>query len=193
MFTGIVERGTVKHVESGKQFRIGVDTGRLASRTKPGDSISINGACLTVERLEGSVAIFSVIQESVKRSSLGLLKAGDMVNVEASLTLSDLLSGHIVQGHVDGTGKVASVKPRGNSIVLEIACGQELTEGMIEKGSVALDGVSLTIAGVRPGMFSVHLIPATASGTTLGSKKQGDIVNVELDIIGKYVRKFVKA
>jgi len=190
MFTGIVSPGRVVKVSRGKaSAKIRVDIGSLAKEAKAGDSIAVNGVCLTVEKVDGNVAEFSVIGETLRRSNLGMLKEGDVVDIEASMKAGDKLGGHIVQGHIDGTGRIAKRTGRRGETELEVECRKELTDMMVEKGSVAVDGMSLTIGKVADGRFSVYLIPHTLANTALGIKEEGDIVNIETDIMGKYVKR----
>ena len=193
MFTGIVEKlGTVistSHLK-GKTYSMRIDLGRMNKSARIGDSIAINGVCLTVTGKRGTVASFDVISETLKRTDLGTLVPGSRVNIERSMTLKDRISGHFVSGHIDGTGKISSVTAqKDGSIKMVITVARKLTSMMVEKGSVALDGISLTLVDVSDHQISVCLIPHTLKITTLGFKKESDLVNIEADFVGKYVLK----
>jgi riboflavin synthase len=177
MFTGIVERiGRV--LRPGR--RLVVQTG--FRDLVPGESVAVNGVCLTVARLQDDQAGFDLVPETLARTNLGRLRRGSAVNLERALRLGERLSGHIVQGHVDGTGRVLEVRP-----LLKI--GTPLAPELVSKGSIAVDGVSLTVVDVEPDAFTVALIPTTRRRTTLGRLKKGDLVNLELDILAKLVRR----
>jgi riboflavin synthase len=187
MFTGLIaETGTIE--KSGT--RIGVRT-PLAAKLDKGDSIAVNGVCLTaVEPGDGRFRA-DVMAETLRRSSLAPLAAGDQVNVELPLRAGDRLGGHMVQGHVDGTGTVESVADEGFARVVRIACDPELLRYVVEKGSIAVDGVSLTVASVDQRGFTVSLIPETLARTTFGRAEPGRVVNLEVDVLAKYVEKLV--
>jgi riboflavin synthase len=192
MFTGLVEeQGIVASVEqTGEGVRLEVETG-LAGRLAPGDSIAVNGVCLTaVDPSEGSFAA-DVMNETLSRTTLGPLAAGDTVNLELALRAGDPLGGHIVQGHVDGTATVESVFDDGFSTMVQIAAPEEILRYVARKGSVAIDGVSLTVAELGDGWFSVALIPETQERTTLGGLREGQSVNIEVDVLAKYVERLV--
>lgn len=195
MFSGIVEElaavKDIKQNSGGK--RLFVEVGKEVARdSKIGDSISINGACLTVTELNGSIAAFDLMPETLERTSLGLLKKGDEVNIERSLKMSDRNHGHFVMGHVDGTGKILEKENLRKFAKVWISCGKNLMKYIAEKGSVAIDGISLTVVDVEKGKFSVALIPHTLDITTLGFKKKGGIVNIEIDMLARYVRNILK-
>jgi riboflavin synthase len=188
MFTGLVaDKGTVRSVQDG---RIEIDTA-LAANLLAGDSIAVNGVCLTA--LEPHVDRFAadVMPETLRRSSLGPLEEGDEVNLELPLRAGDRLGGHVVQGHVDATGTVEEVRTEGNARVVRIAAPAELLRYVVEKGSIAVDGVSLTISAVDDAAFEVSLIPETLERTTLGQAQPGRTVNLEVDVLAKYVEKLV--
>lgn len=166
-----------------------VDLRSLADDCRLGDSIAINGACLTVTRLEGAVATFGLSPETLARSTLAMLKPSSLVNVERAMLATDRFGGHMVQGHVDGVGTIRAVKKLGEFADIEFGASAEMLGQMVPKGSVAVDGVSLTIAGLGDSGFRVAAIPETLSRTTLGSARIGDKVNVEIDIIVKVVRR----
>jgi riboflavin synthase len=189
MFTGLIE--TVQPVKStsvspvGRRLKIALET--LAEEAQRGDSICVNGVCLTINELKGTVASFDVTAETLHSSTMGTLRQGEMVNLERALAIGDRFGGHIVQGHVDGVGTIDQIVPGGRQYVIWITALPNLIKLMIEKGSVAVDGVSLTIVKVEPERFSVSLIPTTLEETNLGLKKKGDQVNIEADLIGKWI------
>jgi riboflavin synthase len=191
MFTGIVE-GTAE-VKSISKSRKGADTamtlqlGRLARGLKVGDSVCVNGTCLTVTRLSKGEADFEMVAETIRRTSLGQVCSGDKVNIERSLKVGDRLEGHFVLGHVDGTGTVEDIVKLPSETKLWIKLDKDLSKSIVEKGSIAIDGVSLTLVDVKGDKISVSLIPHTLDMTTLGLRSKGDKVNIEIDIIGKYV------
>jgi len=170
-----------------------VDLGPLAEGCRLGDSIAISGVCLTVVRLDGTLAAFGLSQETVAKSTLGALRAPTKVNVERAMKATDRFGGHIVQGHVDGIGSVQAVKRLGEFADIEFAAGPELLEQMVPKGSVAVDGVSLTVAELSPQSFRVAAIPETLARTTLGNARTGTRVNIEIDILVKIVRRQLEA
>ena len=194
MFSGIVEK-TVPVVSIRKRSKsalIHIDLGKLVRDTKIGDSISINGVCLTVTKKRKGTVSFDVIDETLRVTNLGELTKGSMVNIERSLRLADRIGGHLVSGHVDGVGKIVKIEqPAEDSAKLWVEAKSDLLSSMIAKGSVAVDGISLTLVDVGENRFSVCLIPHTMSATTLGRKTEGDSVNLEVDAIGKYVRKYL--
>jgi riboflavin synthase len=190
MFTGIVaELGEVESIDSGPDgARIRVRTG-LASELGEGDSISVNGACLTAAAADGAGFEADVMQQTLSLTTLGGLAEGDPVNLELALRASDRLGGHVVQGHVDGTGAIASVEEDGFSRRLRIELPEELLGYVVEHGSIAIDGVSLTVSGLGEEWAEVSLIPETLERTTLGRARAGDRVNVECDVLARYVRR----
>ena len=193
MFTGIVRHvGEVKAVRStGAGARLVIDVGPLAEGLGTGDSVAVNGACLTVTESDREGAAFDAVAETLSRTTLGALRPGQKVNLERSLGVNDALDGHIVQGHVDGVGTVRSVG-RGERPIWEFDAPDELTRQMVPKGSVCVAGVSLTLVDVSDGRFSVALIPTTLAETTLGASRPGDKVNIETDVIGKYVQRYLR-
>lgn len=195
MFTGITEeKGTVLSLErTPLKCRLNIKAERVLHRTKTGDSIAVNGVCLTVTDMTDCSFTADVMPETLRRSSLGSLRAGSHVNLERAMAADGRFGGHIVTGHIDGTGKIHSVKKEGNAVIVSISAPQEILRLIVEKGSVAIDGISLTVTGVTKTDFSVSLIPHTAEVTTLLSKRAGDIVNLENDIVGKYVEKLLGA
>ena len=189
MFTGIIEEvGTIGRIGGGV---LAIDARRVLTDVQLGDSICVNGICLTVTSFDARHFTADVMPETIRRTSLAELKKGSPVNLERALTLSSRLGGHIVSGHIDGTGEVLSLKQEGNAVLLQIAADDALLRGIVEKGSVALDGISLTVAAVGAQDFTVSLIPHTRQSTNLHTKKKGSRVNIETDIIGKYVERLL--
>ncbi len=192
MFTGIIAHvGVVRSLQpSGGGKRLTIDLGPLAAGLEQGDSVAVNGACLTAAAApRGSEAAFDVVQETLARTNLGAIRATSRVNLERALRLGGGLDGHLVQGHVDGLAVVAGIQ-RGGQWLIDFEAPQ-LTPVMVAKGSVAIDGISLTLVEVTESTFRVAVIPTTLAATTLGERKPGDAVNIETDIIGKYVRKYL--
>lgn len=194
MFTGIIEAtGRVKYFEKGgASGRIVIETPLELSDANVGDSISVDGVCLTVTDFSGGGFTADVSSETLEVTTLGELKEGSRVNLEKSLTLSKPLGGHLVTGHIDGVGKITAKRPSGPGVDLEIEVGRELAGQLVKKGSVAVDGISLTVAGLTGSSFRCAIIPQTLKATTLPDKAVGARVNIETDIIGKYVQKFLK-
>jgi riboflavin synthase len=190
MFTGLVaDKGTVEAIErDGTGARLRVRT-RLAAELTGGESIAVNGVCLTARDPDAGSFAADLMAETLERSSLGPLAEGDEVNLELPVRAGDRLGGHIVQGHVDGTGSVESVDRNGFARVVRVATPPDLLRYVVEKGSIAVDGVSLTVAEVDDSGFSVSLIPETLERTTLGSAAPGRRVNLEVDVLAKYVEK----
>lgn len=195
MFTGIVQDlGRVREVcalQEGR--RLSITTALAKQDLEMGESIAISGACMTVVEWSDDWFAVDVSAESLRRTTLGSLVAGDPVNVERSLTMADRLGGHMVSGHVDGTGRVAAIEPEGESYLFTFAASPDVLELLIEKGSVTVDGISLTCFACTKDSFQVAIIPHTFEVTTLGKKKPGDPVNLENDVMGKYVQKLVDA
>jgi riboflavin synthase len=194
MFTGLVEAlGTVRAVagdgEGGRHLTI--DEPTIAPRVTLGESIAVNGACLTVVEHDSAAFRFQAGPETLRRTNLGELKEGDCVNLERSLRVGDPLGGHLVQGHVDGIGQIARRERQGDWEVIWFRCPPELAAQLVTKGSVAVDGVSLTVVDVAPDGFSVALIPHTLAVTTLGFKQAGAAVNLETDVLAKYIWKYM--
>ena len=193
MFTGIIESmGSVKKfTRHGEDAILDIDASMILEDIKVGDSIAINGACLTVTRKSEREFTADVSAETLSRTNLRLLKPGDRVNLEKALRLNSFLGGHLVLGHVDGLGKILEKVTRSNSVLLGVEIDMGLGRLIVEKGSVAVDGVSLTVNRCEKNRFYVTMIPQTARMTTLGIKKVADRVNIETDIIGKYVEKLL--
>ena len=191
MFTGIVEAmGTVRMVKgvSGGQV-LSVELGTVGEDVGVGDSIAINGVCLTVSALKGSTAEFDVSSETAAKSTMGQIKTGATVNIERPMRADGRFGGHIVQGHVDGVAKISALEKKGDSWVMSFAMEPEMIKGMVPSGSVAVDGVSLTVAQVNDKGITISVIPTTLKKTTLGRTKVADLVNIEVDIIVKAVRR----
>ncbi len=195
MFTGIVEElGEVVAVEDLAQAsRLTVRGPLVTSDAADGDSIAVNGVCLTVVSSEGSEFTADVIAETLHRSSLGALAVGSPVNLERAVRASDRLGGHVVLGHVDGTGQLLEVRQAEHWTVVTVSLPSDLGRYVVEKGSITVDGVSLTVSAVGPDWFDISLIPTTLGRTTLGSKGPGDPMNLEVDILAKHVEKLLQA
>ena len=195
MFTGIVEViGKVLRIERGQERAdLVIEAGVAAQGAKPGDSIAVNGACLTVTGLEGECLTFHAVAETLQCTNLGELSPGSPVNLERAVRADQRLDGHVVQGHVDGMGRVREMRWLGESseIVIEPPAGLE--RYLVEKGSVSVDGISLTVWGIQGGAFSVALIPYTLQVTNLRDAKAGSLVNLEADVIAKYVERLLAA
>ncbi len=195
MFTGIVEDvgRLARREELAAGRRLWVETHLPAAEFELGESVAIAGACMTVvERSQGQFAV-DVSAESLRRTTLGDLVAGDAVNLERAMRVGDRLGGHIVSGHVDGTGAVEQVRPEGESSIFTFRIDPGLMPMLVEKGSVAVDGISLTCFHLRDGLFDVAVIPHTLAVTTLGARRPGDRVNIEADVLGKHVARLVEA
>ncbi|MCX5991321.1 MAG: riboflavin synthase [Chloroflexi bacterium] len=187
MFTGIVEEtGTLKAMSSS---RLTISAARVLEGTKPGDSMAVNGACLTVSAIDAASFSVDIMPETLKRTNLGLLHPGSTVNLERPLLVGGRLGGHLVQGHVDATGKVISLIPEGGAVIARFAVPPEVLRYVVEKGFIAVDGVSLTVTGYDKTSLSVSLVAYTLKNTIMGTKRVGDLVNLEVDIIAKYVGK----
>lgn len=193
MFTGIIETiGTVVRVEArGDVVQLEIDADPVVEGVSIGDSVAVDGICLTVTAIDGGHLGFDAIQETLDRTSLGSFEQGSRVNLERAMRADGRLDGHIVQGHVDGTGTVEAFERRGDDVRFVVSCGPEVSEFLVEKGSVTIDGVSLTVVGVQESGFDVALIPHTLEVTTLGEKQTGDQVNLEADVLGKYVKRYL--
>ena len=193
MFTGLVaELGTVQRLaRQGSSYHLTVGAKKVLTNLKIGDSVAVNGACLTVVRMDEGGFTADVMPETVRLTNLGSLQPGSKVNLERTLRLCDGLDGHIVSGHVEGLGTISEQRPEGIAVVVTIATPPELLKYIIKKGSIAIDGISLTVTEVTDTSFSVSMIPHTAKETTLGFKKVGDSVNLETDILGKYVERML--
>lgn len=193
MFTGIVEEiGKVQNIKKNvKSFVLTIEGNKIFEDINIGDSISVNGVCLTVTTFTNNAFTADVMYETMSRSSLGQLKNGSHVNLERAMTAKGRFGGHIVSGHIDGTGKIIKIEKDDNAIWYTIAVKDNLMKYIVEKGSIAIDGISLTIAKVTVDNFSVSIIPHTVQETILSHRSVGDIVNIENDVIGKYVEKLI--
>jgi len=191
MFTGIIrEVGKFEKLASG---RIVLSAPLIAPRLQPGDSVSVSGVCLTLVAAEGPRLFMDVLDETLKVTNLGGLRPGDPVNLEPALRAGDEMGGHFLSGHVDGVGRLVSLAAEGKDRVLTVELPAALRKGVVPRGSIALEGVSLTVAAIRAQDVSVHLIPFTLAHTNLGMKKTGALLNVETDLLGKYVSSFLSA
>lgn len=192
MFTGIVE-GLGKIVKFDKQTgnrsaaKMKVSLGKLANGLRIGDSVSINGVCLTAVRIEKYIVEFEMVGETIKKTNLGFLDSGDKVNIERSLKIGDRLEGHFVLGHVDGVGIITKIEKQTNQIKLWIKLPKELSRYVAQKGSITIDGISLTVVDKIKNIFSISIIPHTMKITNLALKKIGNKVNIETDVLGKYI------
>jgi riboflavin synthase len=193
MFTGLViDLGLLAEMErSADGARLRIRTA-LSHELKPGDSVAINGVCLTATEVDGGWFEAEAVNETLRRTSLGQLERGSPVNLELPLRVGDRLGGHVVQGHVDGVGRVAGIEDDGFARRVRIETGEEILRYVVEKGSIAVDGVSLTVAALDPTSFTVALIPETLERTNLGKAEVGTTVNLEVDVLAKYVEKAVQ-
>lgn len=194
MFTGIIEElGKIKGVQTGKNSAVlTIQAKKVLEGTKIGDSIAVNGVCLTVTSMKENEYTADVMAETMRRSSLGSLKSGSIVNLERAMAADGRFGGHIVSGHVDGMGSIEEIKPEDNAIWYTIGAQSKVLHYIVEKGSITIDGISLTVAYVDDSCFKVSIIPHTQKETNLATKNLGDKVNLECDIIGKYVEKLMK-
>ena len=193
MFTGIIEEiGKVISLErSPNNSKLKIMATKVLQDTVIGDSIAVNGVCLTVTDMGSNYFIADIMDETYRRSNLGNLRKGSFINLERALTLKSRLGGHIVSGHIDGTGKIEKTYKEDIATWVVVSTSRQLLKYIVEKGSIAIEGISLTVAYVSSECFKVSIIPHTGDETTLLSKKVGDIVNLECDIIGKYIEKFI--
>lgn len=193
MFTGIVEEvGFVRRVVSGQQSgEIAIGASKVLQGTKIGDSIAVNGVCLTVTSLQADGFTADVMPETLRRSNLGQLGSGAKVDLERAMAADGRFGGHIVSGHIDGVGHILQLRREGNAVWVRIGTSDEILGHIVEKGSIAIDGISLTVATVGRDDFQVSVIPHTGQETILLEKRPGDIVNLENDIVGKYVERFL--
>jgi riboflavin synthase len=192
LFTGLVEgTGRVVSLREGGMARIEVWAGPLAEGVNVGDSVAVNGACLTVNEVRGEGFVFNAMQETLRRTALADLEAGSLVNLERAMTPQARFGGHIVQGHVDGVGEVLGVTPEGDAELWEFAAPEAVLRYLVEKGSVCVDGISLTVVAVREGSFTVSILPQTKAATNMRGLSIGDRVNLEADVIAKYVERLL--
>jgi riboflavin synthase len=194
VFTGLVEEvGRVSRLEAGEMSlsRLSVSARRVLEGTRVGDSVSVNGVCLTVNDLDAGTLIFYAMPETLRRSALGSLAEGSAVNLERAMSPADRFGGHIVQGHVDGVGEVSSVRSEGEAELWEFSAPVAVLRYVVEKGSICVDGISLTVVSLRDGSFTVSILPQTRANTNLKELRAGDRVNLEADVIAKYVERLV--
>jgi riboflavin synthase len=194
MFTGIVEQVgiVVSFIRGSQTAKLAVSAAKIFDDVKTGDSISINGVCLTVTAVRRSFAEFDISSETLKRSGLSELKIGEKVNLERALPLSGRLGGHLVSGHIDGVGEIKSKVVSGEGFDLYLSIPSEILRYLVPQGSIAIDGVSLTVADFRDGLLRVSVIPQTVRSTTLSLKNVGEKINVEVDLISKYIERHLK-
>lgn len=195
MFTGLVEElGTLRAVSGvGRSLHLMVGARTVLEGLRLGDSIAVNGCCLTVVRFDGSTFTADVMPETYEKTNLASLRPGDRVNLERTMRLGDRFGGHIVQGHVDGTGRVERIVRDEIAVRVTMSAPADIMRYLVPKGSVTIDGISLTVVATAPGQFEVSIIPHTAAMTTIGARKAGDVVNLEVDILAKYVEKMLSA
>ena len=193
MFTGIIEEiGQIQAVKHGAaSSRLTIQAAKILSDVQDGDSIAVNGVCLTVTSHGSGYFTADVMHESLRRSALGNLSQGSRVNLERAMAADGRFGGHIVAGHIDGTGMIEELRKEENAVWVKIRTTPEILELIVEKGSICIDGISLTVAEVSEKSFQVSVIPHTGEETTLLKKKAGDRVNLENDIVGKYIKKFL--
>jgi riboflavin synthase len=192
VFTGLVEEvGRVVRLEAGEMFRIEVAASRVLEGTHIGDSVSVNGVCLTVNELDGGTLVFHAMPETLRRTALGDLADGSLVNLERAMSIERRFGGHIVQGHVDGVGEVV-VSPVGDAQIWEFKAPEGVLRYTVEKGSVCVDGISLTVVSVRDASLTVSILPQTRANTNLSGLQPGARVNLEADIIAKYVERLLE-
>jgi riboflavin synthase len=193
VFTGLVEEvGRVSRLEQGEMLSLSISAGRAAEDTREGDSVSVNGVCLTVGKADGRTLSFYAMPETLRRTALGKLVEGSAVNLERAMAAGSRFGGHIVQGHVDGVGEVLRVRPEGEAEIWEFAAPDSVLRYAVEKGSVCVDGISLTLVSIEEGSFTVSILPQTRANTNPAELGVGDRVNLEADVIGKYVERLLE-
>jgi len=190
VFTGIVEE--IGKIISARPGNLTVAAGKVLEGIEEGASMAVNGVCLTVTSFNNKSFSVEVMPETLDKTNLGMLKAGDGVNLERTLSLGGRLGGHLVQGHIDGTGKITAITPEGDALLMKFETDPEIMRYIVPKGFIAVDGISLTVTAREARTFDVSIVDFTRRHTTLGDKKAGDTVNLEVDIIGKYVAEFVR-
>ena len=194
MFTGLIEEiGSIVELKRGRRVELSVRARQVLEDLKPGDSIAVSGPCLTVERVEGEVFVASLLPETAERTTLGAARRGGSVNLERPLRVGGRLGGHLVAGHVDGMAEVVSVEDRGETRLVGLLCPAGLEKYLVDRGSVALDGVSLTVVSPSGRRFSVALVATTLEATTLSELRAGDRVNMEADLLAKHVERLLSA
>jgi riboflavin synthase len=192
VFTGLVEEvGRVTSIGEGEMLRLSISAGRVIEDTRAGDSICVNGACLTVGEVDGRTLTFFAMPETLRRTALGGLAVGSPVNLERAMSAGSRFGGHIVQGHVDGVGEALGVRPEGDAEIWEFGAPEAVLRYCVQKGSVCVDGISLTIVSIGDGTFTVSILPQTRANTNLGELGTGSRVNLEADVIGKYVERLL--
>ena len=192
MFTGLVETtGVLERLKHTGMTRLQVRSGAVAGDISVGDSVSVNGVCLTVNEVEGDEIVFYAMPETLRRTALGDLEKGDPVNLEQAMSLQSRFGGHIVQGHVDGVGEVLGVRDEGDAEIWAFGAPESVLRYTVEKGSICVDGISLTVAAVYEGLFTVSILPQTRAATNLQELRVGSRVNLEADVIGKYVERLL--
>jgi riboflavin synthase len=193
VFTGLVEEvGRVSSLQEGGMLRLVISAERVTAGTLAGDSISVNGACLTVGEADGRTLTFFAMPETLRRTALGTLREGSAVNLERAMAWGSRFGGHIVQGHVDGVGEVLAVRPEGEAEIWEFGAPESVLRYCVEKGSICVDGISLTVVSVGDGSLTVSILPQTRANTNLGGLQTGSRVNLEADVIGKYVERLLE-
>lgn len=191
MFTGIIEEvGKIKNIQGGTNYKLTIGASKILEDIHLGDSIAVNGICLTAISWDNGSFTVDVMRETLERTSLHKLRAGSFVNLERALAANGRFGGHIVSGHIDGTGEIINIRRDAIAVWYKIKTSEKIMEFIIEKGSIAIDGISLTVAKVDRSAFYVSVIPHTLENTILLRKKTGDIVNLENDIVGKYIKSF---
>ncbi len=191
MFTGLIQKiGTLTRTErKGREGTLSLTCSAWTPALSAGESLSVHGACLTLREASGEHLVFDLLSETLQRTCLGHKRPGAQLHLERALRASDFLGGHVVTGHVDGVGRVRNITPAGRDWILEVGFDPKLRDGLVPKGSIAIDGVSLTVVDLHADAFSVHLIPFTWKETAFRSLKRGDLVNLEFDVLGKYARR----
>ena len=193
MFTGLVEEvGRVSSLQEGEMLRLSISAERVTEDTHAGDSISVNGACLTVGEVDKGTVTFFAMPETLRRTALGTLVEGSPVNLERAMASGARFGGHIVQGHVDGVGEVLGVRPEGEAEIWEFGAPEAVLRYSVEKGSICVDGISLTVVSVGDRSFTVSILPQTRANTNLDGLRVGNMVNLEADVIGKYVERLLE-
>jgi riboflavin synthase len=193
VFTGLVEEvGRVSSLQDGEMLHLSISADLVTGDTRAGDSISVNGACLTVGEADGRTLTFFAMPETLRRTALGNLAEGSPVNLERAMAAGSRFGGHIVQGHVDGVGEVLGVRPEGEAEIWEFGAPEAVLRYCVEKGSICVDGISLTVVSVWEGSFTVSILPQTRANTNLSGLREGSRVNLEADVIGKYVERLLE-
>jgi riboflavin synthase len=193
VFTGLVEEvGRVSSIGEGEMLRLSISAGRVSEGVRTGDSVCVNGVCLTVGEVDSRTLTFFAMPETLRRTALGGLEAGSPVNLERAMSAGSRFGGHIVQGHVDGVGEALGVRPEGDAEIWEFGAPEAVLRYCVLKGSICVDGISLTIVSIEEGTFTVSILPQTRANTNLGKLGAGSRVNLEADVIGKYVERLLE-